>query len=252
MRLLDVWQLFIFIAYVAASKTALHARGGDVAGEAATLLLLANRHTVEELHTRLFQPLDQCPRPGPCHHSSAESEFCVFASNARDDKGRSQIVPMVTTQNRALKLTQLLSRADDDLSNRWAGRGRPDRSSTCTQPKKKYTVSPIPGKGLGIILTTALARGDHILSDLPTLIVDHCMMATVPQYHLARLMNEAAKRLSASQLDRLMKLDVFGEQAPDEHYLVGRIYATSAYMLDPDGVLFGDECGIGALFPESQ
>lgn len=77
-------------------------------------------------------------------------------------------------------------------------------------------------------------------------------MTTVPQYHLAWLMNEAASRLSRGQRDRIMKLAVFGEQAPDEHYLIGRIYATSTYILDSDDGLFGDGCGMGALFPEGM
>lgn len=231
--LLKVWQLGLYISSVA-SKAAFDAGSGvaEQWGKAP-----ANTLTVE-LQVAFFDTYDQCPKPAPCHRTGAESEFCVFATNAKNDEGISKVVPMVTTQDRALTLMQVLSDADIHKC---------EGSS-----KSKYTVMPVPEKGLGVISTQALDRGERILSDLPTLIIDHCMMSTVPQYHLARLMNEAAERLPPLQLERLMNLDVFGDAAPDEHYLVGRIYATSAYMLDPDGDLFGGGCGLGALFPESK
>lgn len=242
LSLLSIWQLALCISGVEASKAAFDAGSGVVAerwGKAP-----ANTLTIDLYHTAVFDSTtyNQCPKPGPCHRGhGAESEFCVFATNAKDDTGISKVVPMVTTQGRASTLLQTFSDADMQRRKREGG-----------SLKSKYTVMPVPGKGLGVIANNALGRGDHILSDLPTLIIDHCMMSTVPQYHLARLMNEAAGRLSPVQLDRLMNLDVFGDGAPDEHYLVGRIYATSAYMLDPEGVLFGGGCGLGALFPESQ
>lgn len=240
--LLSWWQLGLYISCVVAPKATFDAHSGVVErwGKAP-----ANTLTVDLHHTAVFfdSTNDQCPKPGPCHRGpGAESEFCVFAtSDAKDDQGISKVVPMVTTPERASMLLQVFS--DANIHNKQRGGG---------SSNSKYTVKPIPGKGLGVVANDALERGDHILSDLPTLIIDHCMMSTVPQYHLARLMNEAAGRLSPVQLDRLMNLDVFGEAAPDEHYLVGRIYATSAYMLDPDGVLFGGGCGLGALFPESK
>lgn len=238
--LLSLWQLALCISSVAASKAAFDAGSGVAErwGRAP-----ANTLTVDLHHTAVFDSTyDQCPKPGPCHRGQgAESEFCVLATNAKDDEGISKVVPMVTTQERASTLLKVFFDADIHDKQREGG-----------SSKSKYTVMPVPGKGLGVIAKNALERGDHILSDLPTLIIDHCMMSTVPQYHLARLMNEAASRLSPVQLDRLMNLDVFGDGAPDEHYLVGRIYATSAYMLDPDGVLFGGGCGLGALFPESK
>lgn len=240
LSLLSMWQLGLYITCVVASKAAFDAGSGVVErwGKAPANTLTVNLH-----HTAVFDSTyDQCPKPGPCHRGQgAESEFCVFATSAKDDKGISKVVPMVTSQKRASTLLQVFSDADIYNKTREGG-----------SSKSKYTVMPVPGKGLGVIAKNALERGDHILSDLPTLIIDHCMMSTVPQYHLARLMNEAARRLSPVQLDRLMNLDVFGDAAPDEHYLVGRIYATSAYMLDPDGVLFGGGCGLGALFPESK
>lgn len=116
----------------------------------------------------------------------------------------------------------------------------------------KHTVGAIPGKGLGVISIGSLDRGAHILSDAPSLIIDHCIMSAVPQHHLAELMNAAAERLSDAQREGIFKLAVFGNKAPDAHYLVGRIYATSAYMLDGDVAFFGEGCGVGALFPEGE
>lgn len=229
--LLGAWHLCA--TFVVANQAAFHS-GGSAIELARTLS--ANAFTID-LQTAIFGPHEQCPKPGPCY-STAESEYCVFSANASDDLGVSRIVSLVTTQGRALKLLQILSEAATVNRERFSN--------------PKYTVRPVPGKGLGIISTRKLERGDHILSNLPTLIIDHCMMTKVPQYHLARIMNEAASRLPTPQLDRIMSLDVLGDEAPDEHYLVGRIYATSAYMLDPDGVLFGGGCGIGALFPEGE
>lgn len=185
----------------------------------------------------LSQPDEQCPRHGPCYRGG-EAEFCVFTTIARDNRGNSTVLPVLTERTRGPKLLQLLSDAKSDEYNRSA--------------PPRYTVSPVPGKGLGIISTGELERGDHILSDSPTLMVDHCVMSTVPQYRLAWLMNEAASRLSDVQRDRIMSLAVFGEEAPDEHYLVGRIYATSAYMVHSHLGILEDGCGIGALFPEGM
>lgn len=187
----------------------------------------------------------QCPQHGPCY-GDGDAEFCVFTATAQDNSGQSAVLPVVTARGRAPAVLQVLSHAADAEIARHDGRSSPQRQTA-------YAVVPVPGKGLGVVATGALRRGDRILRDAPALVVDHCAMASVPQYHLARLLNEAAGRLSGVQRDRVMRLAVFGDEAPDAHYLVGRIYATSAYMLDSDGDdMFGHGCGIGALFPEGM
>lgn len=178
-----------------------------------------------------------CLRDGPCYQGEG-SEFCVFTTTTREGQGRSQVLPFVTTRERASSIVEALS---DKTSNR-------NGDTTPSQPT--YSVVPVPGKGLGAVSTREIGRGEHILSDSPALVVDHCVMGEVPQYHLARLMNEAANRLSTAQRDRILRLAVFGGDAPDVHYLVGRLYATSAYMLESEDGVFAEECGIGALFPE--
>lgn len=225
------WQLGLCMASVIASREA-HLNDADVAKPAGQCP--AGKLVVD---APLFQPDGQCPRHGPCYRGG-EVEFCVFTATVSDNRGSSTVLPILTERRRGPKVIQLLSDANSDKF---------DHSS---QPR--YTVSPVPGKGLGVISTAELVGGDHILSDSPTLLIDHCVMSTVPQYYLAWLMNEAARRLSDVQRDRIMSLAVFGKEAPDDHYLVGRIYATSAYMVHSHLGGFEDGCGIGALFPEGM
>lgn len=200
--------------------------------------------------TPAFHTEAQCPQHGPCY-GDGDAEFCVFTATAQDNSGQSAVLPVVTARGRAPAVLQVLSHATDAEIARHDGRSSPQRHAAAAAAA--HAVVPVPGKGLGVVATGALRRGDRILRDAPALVVDHCAMASVPQYHLARLLNEAAGRLSGVQRDRIMRLAVFGDEAPDAHYLVGRIYATSAYMLDSDGDdMFGDGCGIGALFPEGM
>lgn len=183
-----------------------------------------------------FEPLEHCPKPSPCHRT-AKAEFCVFTAEPSDGMGTNSPVPIVAEHKRALEIMRTIT--DAHLP----------RNNSASQPK--HLVRPIPGKGLGVISIGELKRGEKIMSNAPSLVIDHCMMATVPPYDLARLMNDAAGRLPDVHRGRLMDLAVFGG-APDEHYRVGRIYATNAYMLDSDEALFGDGCGVGALFPECE
>lgn len=233
MQWLLAWQLCLFAATVIASQKEpyYNASAAKPPGQCPAAKFM------EE--AALFQK--QCPRHGPCYRVD-EIEFCVFVATANDNQGRPTVLPIVAERERALSIMHFSSTKHDAYTQRHPHPSEP-----------RYTVSPILGKGLGIISTGVLARGDRIMSDSPTLVIDHCMMATVPQYHLARLLNEAAGRLSEQQRERTLSLAVFGDAPPDEHYLIGRIYATSAYMVDsPSGWAFKGGCGVGALFPEGK
>lgn len=230
MQRMLAWQLGLLAVFATASQNAPYhdASVAKPSGHCPSTRLM------EE--AALFIRGGQCTRHGPCYRGG-DTEFCVFTATANDSRRRPTVLSVVAERERALSITHFSSNS---------------AAHTDHHPSEpRYTISSVPGKGLGVISTGSLARGDHIMSDSPTLIVDHCMMATVPQYDLAWLMNEAASRLSEGQRNRTLSLAVFGDAPPDEHYLVGRIYATSAYMVDsPSGWSFEGACGIGALFPE--
>lgn len=222
-------QLALFAGWVIASQNAL--------ADKADVFKIAEQCSAGPcVDATLFQLEGQCPKHGPCYRDRAV-DFCVYTAVVQDNTGSTEVVPILADGERASGIMQAISAAEP------AGH---DRSSV-----PKHIARQVPGKGLGAISTGGLEKGDRVLSDSPLLIVDHCAM-NIPQYQLAWLMNEAAGRLSDVQRGRLMDLAVLGEEPPDEHYLVGRIYATSAYMVGLDQGTSEDGCGIGALFPESK
>lgn len=225
-----LWSLSLSTTHGTASETPSHSVG--TAAQCSTTNLILERTPLKSE--------EQCPTPDPCYHTNDGTEFCIFTapspSPLTDENGSPGPLPILTETQQASNILDVPYSASS--AAKYDGRSL----------LQKYDVRPVPGKGLGVVATTNFSRGDHILSDPPIIIVDHCAMAHVPQYQLARLFNGAAARLPPVQKDRMTGLAVFGDEAPDEWYLVGRIYATNAYMIDMDVGMTG--CGVGALFPE--
>ncbi|KAK3494901.1 uncharacterized protein B0T23DRAFT_377733 [Neurospora hispaniola] len=113
----------------------------------------ANSHPQEDPNT---SPGHNWSSTNPCFNSIISNDaFCVFTSTSyTNDEG----ISFITTAQRAAYLTSLLSFTP--------------RSNITSSPAK-YTISSIPGKGLGLIASTRIPRGSVILSSHPTLMIDY-------------------------------------------------------------------------------
>lgn len=93
----------------------------------------------------------------PCVNSiSSKDAFCVFTDTSYAD---GHGISFITTTQRVAYLASLPSFTSP--------------SSTTEPSPAKYTISFIPGKGLGLIAATRIPRGSVILSSHPTLMIDH-------------------------------------------------------------------------------
>lgn len=113
----------------------------------------ANSHPQEDLNT---SPGHNWSSTVPCFNSIVSNDaFCVFTDTSyANDEG----ISFITTAQRAASLASLLSFTP--------------RSNIQFSPAK-YTISSIPGKGLGLIASTRIPRGSVILSSHPTLMIDY-------------------------------------------------------------------------------
>lgn len=278
----SAWQLGLFTACVIAPRAFASQTTFPLDSLAAAAAGLADHCPAVELSVQdasdesLLPQTEAIERQGPCYNGGDDTEpFCVFTAPGTDNLGTPTSLPILTARERAPRVLQVFTDANhhhhhhhstgSSSSSRAQNRSshaspQLPPGSARDKPGARYEVVPVPGKGLGVVATGGLARGDRILAGAPALVVDHCAMTAVPQRQLAWLLNEAAARLSAAQRERIMRLAVFGEGVPDAHFLVGRIYATSAYMLNDDDEdeeddeyrMFGEGCGMGALFPEGM
>lgn len=281
-RRLSAWQLLLFTACAITPHAFASQTTFPLDSLAAAAAGLADHCPAVELSVQdasdqpLLPQTEAVERQGPCYSGGDDTEpFCIFTAPATDNLGTPTTLPILTARRRAPRVLQVFTDAHHHHHHHHSADSSSSSSthnrSSDTSPQSpaapagdthgaRYEVVPVPGKGLGVVATGGLARGDRILADAPALVVDHCAMAAVPQRQLAWLLNEAAARLSAAQRKRIMRLAVFGEGVPDTHFLVGRIYATSAYMLNDDDEdeeddeyqMFGEGCGMGALFPEGM
>ncbi|KAK8080312.1 hypothetical protein PG997_008130 [Apiospora hydei] len=88
-------------------------------------------------------------------------EICVYSNPSF---GNSQGIAFLTSPKRAARLAQSTTLTDPSLHS------QTERLNMVTNPK--WEVQPIPGKGMGVIATSHLSLGDHVMSATPAIVQD--------------------------------------------------------------------------------
>ena len=113
---------------------------------------------------------------------------------------------------------------------------------------KKYKLVHMPGKDIGVVAAHPLNRGDHIMSNTASVIIDYGSFETVPQQDILRLQADAVDFLPALHRSRFMNLSTHNE-VEGQLERVDKILSTNAFdvELEDDN---GD--GLYLVFPESE
>ncbi|KAK7063692.1 hypothetical protein R3P38DRAFT_2819805 [Favolaschia claudopus] len=171
----------------------------------------------------------------PCYLAGT-TEFCVFSSPTfAQGRGMS----LVTTAKRAAAILALPSFHDPELVRGANQDLEPDRPHV-------YHVVEVPGKGLGVVAAKPLYRGDHIISNTVSLIIDYGAHEQMPQVELNKLMAAGIEYLPERHRDRMLNLSTHNDA---DAYLekVQKLVATNCFDLEP---IDDSPHAMQAVFPE--
>ncbi|KAJ4395107.1 SET domain-containing protein 5 [Neurospora sp. IMI 360204] len=159
-------------------------------------------HSQEDINT---PPGHNWSYTTPCFNSiSSDDAFCVFTDTSY---ANGQGISFITTAQRAAYLASLPSFTSP---------------STTKLSPAKYTISSIPGKGLGLIAIARIPRSSLILSSHPTLMMDYrvfdellrtdyislqaAAISFLPQAHRSAFFNLSTQSRNATATDELSRI----------------------------------------------
>ncbi|KAK3391885.1 hypothetical protein B0T20DRAFT_422477 [Sordaria brevicollis] len=156
----------------------------------------------------------------PCFNSIISSDtFCVFTDSSY---ANGHGISFVTTAERAAYLASLPSFTSP---------------STIDSSPAKYAISPIPGKGLGLIATTHIPRGSLILSSHPTLMIDYRIFDELLRTDQLSLQAAAISSLPESHQSAFFKLSTHSSRNATDSLsriaLTDSIITTNAFDIPP-------------------
>ncbi|KAL2181341.1 uncharacterized protein P884DRAFT_188573, partial [Thermothelomyces heterothallicus CBS 202.75] len=172
----------------------------------------------------------------------AEQPICVFTDTTFAD-GRG--ISLVTTPQRARYLAskpaftrpETVRGINQDLNR--------------TVPAK-YEMRHIPGKGMGLIATSHIRRGDLIVANTASLMIDYRAFNELSKREYTSLQAAAVSHLPSFHADRLLALSAHvtdtSHLAREE--LIEKIAATNSFDIDPDEDDPDQHHSFFVLFPE--
>jgi len=174
----------------------------------------------------------------PCFRNGT-TEYCVYASQSFAD---SRGISIITHPRRAAKIA------------RQPAFTQPENVAGLNQDIVQdeahvYKVVPMPGKGMGVIATKPLNRGDHIMSNTASMMIDYGAFENVPEGDVARLQAAGVDYLSPEHRSRLMTLSTHDQADLSRHKLIEKILATNSFDIDNDD---GEDYNFYVVFPESE
>ncbi|CRK47728.1 hypothetical protein BN1723_016785, partial [Verticillium longisporum] len=139
--------------------------------------------------------------PTNCYHNlTLNSDFCVYTSSrVANGKGTAIITDNLRAAHLARAVALLADATDDPLVH--AGSHKPINVQNA-----KYKIVPIPGKDLGAVATERIVRGEIILQETVSLLIDYAAFGAVPRDEMRRLQGDAVRGLPARHRDRFMDM----------------------------------------------
>lgn len=170
---------------------------------------------------------------GPCARNGTE-EFCVF-SNANFADGRG--VSFITRRKTAAHIAR---------SAAFRVEGTVKYSNQENNPN--FEVVPVPGKDMGAVATRFFNRGDFIMSNTVSAMVDYDAFEALDIDAIKELQGKGIDYLPIKHRTQFLNLST---HTVTKTYLdkVERIFATNAFDIDLDDA---DTSNFYAMFPDSE
>jgi hypothetical protein len=182
-------------------------------------------------------------------NSTVHLEFCVYIS-APFANGRGMAV--ITDKTRAAHIARSVANFMPDSSAQTAG---PLVHKVTQKPvnvvNPKYKVVPMEGKGFGVIATGPIMRGELILQETVSMLIDYAAFTQVPKDKLRKLQRVAIDGLPKAHRKRFLEMSPgsAGWDA-DVEELVERVLVTNSFDVEMEDGVRDDE--FYAAFVESE
>ncbi|KAK4192050.1 hypothetical protein QBC35DRAFT_261721 [Podospora australis] len=190
---------------------------------------------------------DEVPRQHPWTHSTpcyttqnSNLTICAYTdANFAAGRGASFIMPA----RRAAYLATAPAFVEPDLVK------NTNQDLHRTIPAK-YEKKLIPGKGMGLIATQHIYRGDLIMANTVSLMIDYRAFEELKQEEYQELQVHAVDNLPELHRKRIMELSTHDEDEFTHTQRVDKIAATNAFDIDADADDEEQDHGFYVVFPE--
>ncbi|KAK2066535.1 hypothetical protein P8C59_000342 [Phyllachora maydis] len=179
----------------------------------------------------------------PCVLGSTGEELCVFA-DADFAQGRG--IALVTTRERANYLATKSAFTDPQSVSRL------NQEDLVVNIPHKYEVSEVKGKGMGMVATDFIWRGEQILVNTASLMVDYRAFESLEDDEHKELQARAADALPEAHRAALLRLSTHVETNLSYVAKVDRVVTTNGFDIDPDTGDVEQEAAFLVLFSETS
>jgi len=161
----------------------------------------------------------------PCFQGSEyEAQYCVFIDvNFAGGRGLS----IITTRQRADYLATLPAFTVPDTTTGF-------NLDFTRLGSIKFEVRDIPGKGKGIIATDYIRRGERILANTASLMIDYAVFSDLDYNIYTELQAYAVDHLPLAHRDAILNLSSHNATNLTYTQLLDRIIATNMFDIEPD------------------
>lgn len=180
-------------------------------------------------------------RSSPCFRSKEDDqEYCVFAdSTFAENRGTT----IVTTAERAAYLERQPAFTDPSLTK------GVNQDIIRTKPAK-YKVEKIEGKGLGVVATGFIDRGELIMANTVSLLFDYAAYENLERDDYLEIQAKAVDSLPETHRQRILDMSTHDEGNFSYLDLVEKITSTNAFDIEPEEDDVDQENNFYVLFPE--
>ncbi|PKS09959.1 hypothetical protein jhhlp_004582 [Lomentospora prolificans] len=189
------------------------------------------------------QPRATWDKIGPCLRGNAtdpdSTEFCVYYSSAVGGPNRGIIV--LTEAERADYILKYPAFHDPEVAESMAGGTGLNKFT----PKAK--VVPIPGKEYGVVATETIFKGESIIAETASMLVDYSPVYKLPQKDVMRLQAFGLEYLPDAHRERVLNMSTHGSRLDVVHKLE-KVLVTNAFEVKVDD---DNDNGLYALFADS-
>ncbi|KAL2260914.1 hypothetical protein VTK26DRAFT_4951 [Humicola hyalothermophila] len=182
----------------------------------------------------------------PCFQlDDSDRKFCVFTdANFADGRG----ISLITTPQRAAFVAAAPAFIEPRLV-----RGLNQDLLRTTPPK--YNVRPVPGKGMGVVATAPIRRGELIMANTASYMVDYAVFNGLSREQYTLLESHAVDHLPPAHREAILALSPLNtfnttDTANLNHTdLIDKITATNMFDIDPEPSDADQYHSFASLFP---
>ncbi|KAK0377774.1 hypothetical protein CLIM01_04880 [Colletotrichum limetticola] len=161
----------------------------------------------------------------PCFKNGTEApEFCIYHAANYGGKG----ISIITDADRAAHITRS-----------W-GFTRPEELEGSNQPLPKFEVAKVPGKDYGLVASLPIKRGEIILRETASLLIDYAAFSHIPPDEMKKMQAHAVDFLQFKHRSQWLNMSSHGYHG-DHLSMVDKILVTNSFDVEMDDAKRDDD-----------